>query len=229
MPRAVRCGLCAGPSPCNTAYVFTLPPKLADPTQGPRPAPELARYDKTATASAAGPVPAAQPAGTRDALSVLADVLERDGQQLSASQTWQQALTDADHLAILHAIWTAETTPARDQRYKDLLMTALPPPLRRPDRRGDGRPQGPDRPPRCRACPSVGGRSPRPGSRTSGRPAGLAAAGQLHRRLPGTVRLRPSCRPDRPRTRRRWSAAVIGWTGAELRACLRRRVRKRGA
>src|SRR5207302_9616900 len=29
----------------NMAYVFTLSPKLADPAPGPRPAPELARYD----------------------------------------------------------------------------------------------------------------------------------------------------------------------------------------
>ena len=58
---------------------------------------------------------------------MLADVLDRDGQQLSATQTRQQALADADHLAILHAIWTAETTPAREQRYRDLLTAALPP------------------------------------------------------------------------------------------------------
>ena len=111
----------------NTAYVFTLSPKLADPAPGPRPAPELARYDKHTTAQAAGPDPAAEPAGTRDALGVLADVLQRDGQQLSASQTWQQALADADHLAILHAIWTDQTAPAREQHYKDLLLAALPP------------------------------------------------------------------------------------------------------
>ena len=111
----------------NTAYVFTLSPKLADPAPGPRPAPELARYDQHAAAPAAGPDPAAEPAGTRDALAVLSDVLERDGQQLSATQTWQQALADADHLAILHAIWTAETSPAREQRYQDLLLAALPP------------------------------------------------------------------------------------------------------
>jgi AAA domain len=111
----------------NTAYVFTVSPKLADPAPGPRPAPELARYDKIATAQAAEPSQAAEPAGARDALGVLADVLQRDGQQLSASQTWQQALADADHLAILHAIWTAETTPAREQRYQDLLLERLPP------------------------------------------------------------------------------------------------------
>ena len=111
----------------NTAYVFTLSPKLADPAPGPRPAPELARYDQHAVAPAAGPDRAAAPAGTRDALAVLSDVLERDGQQLSATQTWQQALADADHLAILHAIWAAETSTAREQRYRDLLLAALPP------------------------------------------------------------------------------------------------------
>ena len=267
----------------NTAYVFTLSPKLADPAPGPRPAPELARYDQHAAAPAAGPDPATAPAGTRDALAVLSDVLERDGQQLSATQTWQQALADADHLAILHAIWTAETSPAREQRYRDLLLAALPPGYRQepghqakwlwrtmraaelagldlnqvlaaaigerdltgardvtavidarlrrrtgaliprpagpvvraaprhrrprtprlhsPDRRGDGRPQGPHRRARRRQCSSVGGQRPRPGPGTSGGPAGVAAAGRLDRRLAGTIRLRPPRRPDRPRTR----------------------------
>ena len=41
---------------------------------------------------------------------MLAGVLDRDGQQQSATQTRGQALADADHLAILHAIWAAETT-----------------------------------------------------------------------------------------------------------------------
>jgi hypothetical protein len=110
----------------NTAYVFTLSPKTADPAPGPRPAPELARYDRL-VGEHDGELPdAGQPAGTGDALGVLSDVLARDGQQLSALQTQQQALSDADHLAILHAIWTAETTPAREQRYRKLLMDALP-------------------------------------------------------------------------------------------------------
>jgi hypothetical protein len=41
-----------------------------------------------------------------------------------------RALADADHLAILPAIWTAETTPVREERYMGLLMIAaarLPP------------------------------------------------------------------------------------------------------
>src|SRR5262249_46849817 len=36
-------------------------------------------------------------------------------------------LANADHLAILGAIWTAETRPAHDTRYRDLVLDALPP------------------------------------------------------------------------------------------------------
>ncbi len=106
----------------NTAYVFTLSPKLADPAPGPRPAPELARYDRITAGPGDQPV-----TGTGEALTVLCGVLERDGQLLSATQTLNQALADADHLAILHAIWAAETTPAREQRYQALLEKILPP------------------------------------------------------------------------------------------------------
>jgi hypothetical protein len=106
------------------AYVFTISPKLADMMPGPRPAPELARYDRITARPAAA-------AETRDALAVLAGVLDRDGQQQSATQTRQQALAHADHLAILHAIWTDQTTQAREQRYRDLLAAHLPPEHRR--------------------------------------------------------------------------------------------------
>ena len=115
----------------NHAYVFTISPKLANPVPGPRPAPELARYDhiqaERTGVHASGPRPARPGA----ALGVLAGVLDRDGQQASATQTRQQALADADHLAVLHAIWTGEVTPARQQHYKDLLAAALPPGHRR--------------------------------------------------------------------------------------------------
>ena len=111
----------------NLAYVFTISPKRADPVPGPRPAPELARYDHVHTERTGEPAPATPPARPDEALGVLAAVLDRDGQQRSATQARQQALADADHLSLLHAIWTAETTPARQQRYRDLLMAALPP------------------------------------------------------------------------------------------------------
>ena len=115
----------------NLAYVFTTSPKQADPVPGPRPAPELARYDQIHAERDGVPAPATEPAPPGTALGVLAGVLDRDGQQLSATQTRQQALSDADHLAVLHAIWTAETAPARQQRYRDLLLAALPPEHRR--------------------------------------------------------------------------------------------------
>ena len=115
----------------NTAYVFTLSPKLADPVPGPRPAPELARYDHF-TAGRGGEAARTGPAAVAgEAVGVLSGVLERDGQQLSATQTRRQALADADHLTVLNAIWTAETRPAREQRYQDLLITTLPPGHRR--------------------------------------------------------------------------------------------------
>jgi len=113
----------------NMAYVFTVSPKRADPAPGLRPAPELARYDRIFASHDSEPATATTQ--TSDALTVLAGVLDRDGQQSSASQTWQHALTDADHLAVLNAIWTAETTPAREQHYRNLYLAYLPPEHRR--------------------------------------------------------------------------------------------------
>jgi conjugative relaxase-like TrwC/TraI family protein len=110
----------------NHAYVFTASPKRADPVPGPRAAPELARYDTITAERADDPAPAIPPATAGTALVVLSAVLQRDGQQRSATQARSQALADADHLALLHAIWTAETSPAREQRYRDLLAAALP-------------------------------------------------------------------------------------------------------
>jgi hypothetical protein len=110
----------------NLAYVYTASPKTADPTPGPKPAPELDRYDKILAERAGVPAPETEAAPPGTALGVLAAVLDHDGQQQSATQTRHQALADADHLALLHAIWTAETTAAREQRYRDLLMNALP-------------------------------------------------------------------------------------------------------
>ena len=116
----------------NLAYVFTVSPKRADPAPGPRSAPELARYDQIYTERVGVPAPAASPsAASGEALAVLSAVLERDGQLLSATQDQLGGLANADHLAILNAIWTAETAPARQHRYKDLLAASLPPGFRR--------------------------------------------------------------------------------------------------
>src|SRR6266566_1947092 len=81
----------------NYAYVFTLSPKLADPVPGPRPAPELARYDKMSAERAGVPATETGPAQPGTALGVLAAVLDHGGQQLSATQTRQQAHCYGDH------------------------------------------------------------------------------------------------------------------------------------
>jgi hypothetical protein len=83
----------------NTAYVFTISPTRADPASGPRPAPELARYDDIHSERTGLPAPATQPAPVGTALGVLSAVLDRDAQQHSA----------------------------REQHYHDLLASALPP------------------------------------------------------------------------------------------------------
>ena len=175
----------------NLAYVFTLSPKRADPVPGPRPAPELTRYDRLHPERPGDPGPATPPASPDTPLGVLAQILEHDGQQLSATQARRQALSDADHLAVLHAIWTAETTPARHQHYRDLLTArsaarlprrtwpqgsvAVADPARRRTRRPGPRPDprycdrrtGPGRIPRHSRRP---GRSPPPPPRLD-RPA----------------------------------------------------------
>ena len=69
---------------------------------------------------------------------MFADVLDRDGAELSAIQTRRRTLANADHLGYLHAIWTAETTGPRNDRYRDLVLAALPPGHRQ-DLSGQGR------------------------------------------------------------------------------------------
>jgi len=116
----------------NLAFVFTTPARPADPASGIRPAPGLSRYERIRRERAG--YPAVQPspgslvgADQREPIAVLADVLGRDGAELSASAIRQRNLANADHLAVLHAIWTAETKGARDDRYRALALAALPP------------------------------------------------------------------------------------------------------
>jgi conjugative relaxase-like TrwC/TraI family protein len=111
----------------NTAYVFTAPTKLAIPAPGARPAPELARYDRLAAQDGAQAPGSRDEPEAADPVRVLTQIItNRDGAEQSASQASRQALSDADHLAVLHAIWAAETAPAREERYRALLQAALP-------------------------------------------------------------------------------------------------------
>ena len=120
----------------NLAFVFTTPPKVADPQPGTRPAPELDRYERRRREREGllpadrGPEPGSP--DPREAIAVLADVLGHDGAELSASETRRRNLINADHLGILNTIWTAETRGVRDDRYRELVTAALPPGHRQP-------------------------------------------------------------------------------------------------
>ena len=121
----------------NLAFVFTTPARPADPQPGTRPAPELDRYERIRRERAGyqpAPLSGAQPdrPDQREPVAVLADVLSRDGAEQSATETRRRNLANADHLAVLHAIWAAETKAARDDRYWELVMEALPSGRRQP-------------------------------------------------------------------------------------------------
>jgi AAA domain-containing protein/TrwC relaxase len=121
----------------NLAFVFTTPARPADPQPGTRPAPELDRYERLRHERAGYLVHEPSPgspdrAGQREPIAVLADILSRDGAEQSASAIRQRNLANADHLVVLHAIWTAETRAAHHDRYRELVAAALPPGHRQP-------------------------------------------------------------------------------------------------
>jgi hypothetical protein len=120
----------------NLAFVFNKSARPADPAPAARSAPELTRYERIRRERQG--LPPARPAkrgpgivDPREPIAVLADVLGRNGAELSASETRRRNLANADHLGVLNAIWAAETREARDDRYRELVMAALPPGYRR--------------------------------------------------------------------------------------------------
>jgi hypothetical protein len=105
--------------------------RIADPAPGSRPAPELARLDHL-DRERSGEPSSEDPRQTRQyeqetAEQVLAQCLERDGQQLSATDTREAAWSDADRLDVLGAQWQAVTREASQQRYEAALREALGP------------------------------------------------------------------------------------------------------
>ncbi len=117
----------------NQAVVFTRPCRLADPAGGTRAAPELSRYARI-TAERTGEAAPARATGSdpdpREPTAVLADVIARDEAQEAALIALRRQLSGADHLAILDAIWQAETFSARKQAWTAAIRRALPPEYR---------------------------------------------------------------------------------------------------
>jgi conjugative relaxase-like TrwC/TraI family protein len=116
----------------NTVHAFTMSPRIADPAPGTRPAPELERYARVQRERAGLPPRTRRHdrptrPDPRAPVGVLADVVERNGSDESASETQRRNLINADHLAILNAQWQDQIHGPRTARYRAIVLAALPP------------------------------------------------------------------------------------------------------
>ena len=114
----------------NEAYVIS-GWRFADPRAGTRPAPELARQerlDRERAGLAAGQEPQAEEAERAQATAeqILAACLDRDGQQMSATDTREAEWSDADRLDVLGVQWQQVTRDAAQRRYEAAVHAALP-------------------------------------------------------------------------------------------------------
>jgi len=121
----------------NYAYVSTAP-KAADPDATTRPAPEIERHERDERERAALPQPPSpvahvikhvedkEPEPERPAVAVLADVIGKDGAEVSAKAMQATNLANADHLGVLHATWQGETGEAIRARYERTLREVVP-------------------------------------------------------------------------------------------------------
>ena len=104
--------------------------RIADPKPGPEPAPELARQERLDREHAGLDADQVTQAGERNepgmtAEQILAQCLERDGQQLSATETRAAEWSDADRLDVLGVQWQHVTRDAAQHRYEAALRAAL--------------------------------------------------------------------------------------------------------
>ena len=109
----------------NTARVIT-EARAADPGPGTRADPELARADLLRR-ERAGLAPAAQQEpDAREPVAVLADCLDREAAEDSATEYQRKSLVRADHLGLLHARWADQVKTADCERYRRIVQEALP-------------------------------------------------------------------------------------------------------
>jgi conjugative relaxase-like TrwC/TraI family protein len=104
-----------------------MPQRAADPAPGTRPDPELARAERVERERAGLPPEAEeQPLHDREPIAILADAMERDDSEESASEYQRRQLANADHLGVLHARWTDLIRKADRERYHQMIQAALP-------------------------------------------------------------------------------------------------------
>jgi len=102
-------------------------PREAEPRPGTRPDPELARRERRERErTGLPPEQVGQAEHEREPIAVLADCMDREDREDSASEFWRHALANADHLGILNARWMDLARKADRERYHALVMGALP-------------------------------------------------------------------------------------------------------
>jgi len=102
-------------------------PKEAEPQPGTRPDRELARHERAQQERAGLPLePAAQAEHEREPIAVLADCMDREETEESASEYRQRALANVDHLAMMYPRWADLASKADHERYQQLVNGALP-------------------------------------------------------------------------------------------------------
>ena len=79
------------------------------------------------------PAVSAEAEQVREPVAVLADCMETEGGEDSASEVRRRALVNADHLGILHSRWADLAGRADRERYRQLVLDALPEPYRPQD------------------------------------------------------------------------------------------------
>ena len=104
--------------------------RIADPQPGPEPAPELARQERLDREHAGLDTGQAVERGERHepgmtAEQILARCLDRDGQQLAATDTRAAEWSDADRLDVLAVQWQHVTRDAAQHRYEAAVRAAL--------------------------------------------------------------------------------------------------------
>lgn len=110
----------------NTARVVTRQ-RAADPAPGTVPDPELARFDLLEGEHAGLEVqPVKADPWLREPIGVLADCLEREDGEDSATEYERKSLVRADHLGVLHARWLDQVKDADRERYQRIVEDALP-------------------------------------------------------------------------------------------------------
>ncbi len=105
--------------------VYAVAEAAGNQYSAPQADPEVARSRALALERAGLPAPDTAPLDG-DAVSVLAQVIQRDDEDLAASETLARALSDADHLADIGHRWVSLVKDEQRERHGRALRQALP-------------------------------------------------------------------------------------------------------